>query len=230
MFVPQIFLAEIPSQKPHVVLDTHWLSYRIIGPTFAEDEDFKDDIKLPTSPAYSEDELESFYADEADFQTLSLLLQSLELMVIGGERKYIIPAKLPQSTDNPSTDMNIGMCVRCVENTMFAPIVFPAVQARIYRDISSKGKLVTSDYVQIAHGLVWQIGSKDAINFAVKHQPGLDEKCYEIMKTIHTLINLTLSDLSPGTKVEIGKIEPNLLCIYTCITNKFSKMISIPSC
>ena len=217
MFVSQIFLAEIPSQKAHVVLDTHWLSYHIIGPTFAEDKDFKDDIKLPNSPFYSEDELKLFYADQADFQTLSLLLQSLELMVKGGEKKYIIPAKLPQSTKNPSADMSFGMCVRCVDNTMFAPIVLPAVQVRIFRDISSKGKLVTSDYVKVAlevDGLVWQNGSNDAINFAVKRESGLDENGYEILNKIQELIILTLADLSPGTKVEIGKIKPILCVIY----------------
>ena len=191
-------------------MDTQWLSYHIIGQTFAEDDDFEEELtRLPSQPCYSKDELTSFYEDKADFQTLSLLLQSLELMIEGGENNYIIPAKLQQSTENPSADMNIGMCVRCVDNTMFAPIVFSAIQARIYRDISSKGKLVTSDYVQIAldtGGIVWQIGSKDAINFAVQRKPELDETCYKILLDIQKLIILTLSDLSPGTKVEIGKL------------------------
>ena len=188
------------------------MSYHIIGQTFAEHADFEEEItRLPSKPCYSEDELTSFYEDKADFQTLSLLLQSLELMVKGGDNDYIIPAKLRKSTENPSANMNTGMCVRCVDNTMFAPIVFPAIQARIYRDISSKGKLVTSDYVLVAlevDGLVWQIGSKDAINFAVQHKPDLGEQCYKILQEIQKLIILTLSDLSPGTKVEIGKIKP----------------------
>ena len=215
MFVSQIFLAEIPSQIAHVVLDTQWLTYHIIGPTFAEDDDFEDDLKLPCSPCYSEDELTCFYEDKADFQTLSFLLQSLELMVEVGEGEYIIPAKLPRSTDDDaSSDMVIGMCLRCIDNTMFAPLVFPAVQTRIYRDISSKGKLVTADYVKLAlevDALVWQNESKDAINFAVRREPELDEYCYEALKQIQRLIILTLADLSPGTKVEKGKIEPNPL-------------------
>ena len=207
----QLYLVTRESKTSHVVLDTKWLSYHIIGPTFAGIE-FKDRYKLlPENPCYAEEELAAYYGGVADFQTLKALLQSLELMIPLGDNKFTIPAKLAPLEEKPACQLKYGRCVICEEKNMFAPIVFPAIQARIFHKLKLEGNptLFRSDTVEFdvdgVKGFVWKSEKSDAICVGVENADN-PTSCQNILNRIQQLIILALNELSQGTNHKKGKL------------------------
>lgn len=206
----QLYLVTRESKTSHVVLDTKWLSYHIIGPTFAGIE-FKDRYKLlPGNPYYTEVELAAFYEGVADFETLQALLQSLELMIPLDDNKFTVPAKLSPSEAKPAIQFKYGRCVSCQEKDMFAPIVFPAIQARIFHKLKLQGNhvLFKSDTIEFdvdaLNGCVWKSEKADAICFGVEYNDNL-RSCQDLLDKMQLLIILAIRDLSEGTNHKPGK-------------------------
>ena len=129
------------STTTHVVLDTKWLSYHIIGPTFAGKEFGNQFTLLPSEPSYTGEALAAFYEHIADFETLKNLLLSLELAVQLDDGTFTIPAKLSPSDKKAASQLKHGRCVTCEETSMFAPILFPALQARVFVKLRSEGSV-----------------------------------------------------------------------------------------
>ena len=221
----QLYLVTRESEISHVVLDTKWLSCHIIGPTFAG-IDFTDQFKLlPENPSYTEEELVAFYRHKADFHTLQKLLQSLELMVQLDDGMFTIPAKLPASEKQPTCELKYGRCVACEEKTMFAPILFPAIQARVFNEWKVQGNpAITSDDVEFAEDgaicFVWKSKNGNAICFGVG---GLvkPRKYQDVLNRVQDLIILAINDLSGGTNHNTGKyvlLKTKLFLLYCNIS------------
>ena len=197
-------------------MDTQWICYEIIGPTFAGEE-FEDQLtRLPDKPFFSRQELETHYSDVADFPTLALLLRSLDLMVEFDRDRYIIFAKLQD--DNATLQLTKGMkfsrgiSIYLSDNkTMFLPGLFPAIQARVMKRLGSDEKghppitLSALKFVGHSEGMVQLTNNKEVIKVAVTSaDQGNLKGSYEDLEVLASLIEATLLELSPGTSVKKG--------------------------
>ena len=206
----QLYLVTREWETSHVVLDTKWLTYNIIGPTFAGIEFTDQYTLLPEKPCYAEEELAAYYAGVVDFQTLLALLKSLELMIPLDENKFTIPAKLAKLEKKPACQLKYGRCVTCEEKNMFAPILFPAIQARVFYELKLKGNpaLFRSDTVEFdvdgVKGFVWKSATADAICIGVESAEN-PQICQDVLDKIQLLITLAADELSQGTKLNKGK-------------------------
>ena len=202
----------------HVVLDTQWLTFNIIGPTLAGNKFEPHLRKLPTQSSYTKDELEVFFKDTADFPTLSELLQTLDLMVTFDGSKFIIPAKVPeQQSSSPRPKFKKGRSIFCVDGkSMLSPTVFPVVQVRIMKELGSTGyqPIICKGSMQYSNqtvGLAKQFDEKDAINVAVEYNDGDAEASFNDLEKITGIIVTALYELSPGTAIETGKCPSSTL-------------------
>ena len=201
-------MAELPDKEPLVVLDTQWLGFTVIGPLLAGDE-FKDQFEpLPRKQFYTQAELEGLYRNVVAFDVLKHLLLSLELMVQEQEDRYIIPAKLPTSDKRPSSQLKFGRCNVSKDKSIFAPMVFPTIQARIFNQM--KGSLVYSDYVEIkqeaadqAGGLVWKMGD-NAVGFGVKNGKSQRNEMLRTLNKLNEIVVSVIIEFSPGTTFDVG--------------------------
>ncbi len=197
----------------HVVLDTNWLAYYIIGPTLAGKTfiHHQFDLLHPSS-TYTKEELSKFYAGVAEFPTLSQLLESLEIMVTFDGRNYIIPTKIPpERRGRSASEFTKGRSIFCADSrSMVSPGVFPIIQTKLMKAFGSEidQPTLTTQSVQFAKqtiALEKQLNGRDAINFAIDYQDMNAELCYEDLNRMTNIIVLTMYEISPGTSIETGK-------------------------
>ena len=92
---------------------------------------------------------------------------------------------------------------------MFAPILFPAIQARVFHKLNLEGNpaLFKSNTVEFdvdgVKGFVWKSEKADAICFGVEDTGG-PQTCHDILNRIQKLIILAINDLSQGTSHKPG--------------------------
>ena len=211
-----MFIAQFGGEEARIVLNTQWICYEIIGPTFAG-ADFKDQLtRLPDRPFFSRQELETHYSGVADFQTLELLLRSLDLMVNFDKDRYIIFAKLKNDTTTVQLTKGMkfsrGISISLTDNkTMFLPGVFPAIQARIMKKFGSEEKghpqitLGALKFVGHSEGMVQLTNNNELIKVAVTSDQGDLKGCFQDLEALADLIEAALLELSPGTAVTKGK-------------------------
>ena len=199
------------------MLNTQWLCYEVIGPTFAGDEFEGKLLKLPNKPFFNTEELERHYQKVADFPTLELLLRSLDLMVKFATDQFIIFAKLqPDSTPLAMPRMKhiYGVCIfRSDSRTMFTPGLFPAIQSRIMKRIKvEEGRYphITQralKFVKQEEGLIELSSDRKVIRLVVGTDDDNLQKCHQDLETVTGIIEAALLELSCGTLVKKGKIR-----------------------
>ena len=211
----QIYIASFGDEEPLVVFNTQWLCYEIIGPTFAGEEFVGQLTKLPDEPFYSADELQRFYRKVADFHNLQLLLRSLDLMVEYAESQFIIFAKLSETKLLPLKKLRhiFGICIFCTDRkTMFLPGLYPAIQARIMKQIQieeGRRPLITQralKFVKQEEGVIELSTDKEVIKVAIGTDADDLRKCYQDLQRVSIIIESALIEVSCGTTVQRGEI------------------------
>ncbi|XP_072048644.1 uncharacterized protein [Amphiura filiformis] len=212
----EIFLANFGSEETYVVLNTQWLCFEIIGPTFAGDEFKGQLVKLPDKPFFRTEELERYYANNANFSTLELLLSSLDLMVNFAPDQFIIFAKLESGKrlNLPKMKHVFGICIYCADNrTMFTPGLYPAVQARIMKILGIQANRLPSitqralKFVKEEEGLIELSSNKEIIKYVVGTNDDNLEKCHQDLEAVSDIIETALLEVSRGTTIKKGYLS-----------------------
>ncbi|XP_072015116.1 uncharacterized protein [Amphiura filiformis] len=212
----EIYLAIFESEEHCVVLNTQWLCFDIIGPTFAGNQFAGQLTRLPDKPFFGTTELEKYYQKEADFPTLELLLRSLDLMVKFASDQFIIFAKL--ESGNPLTLPKMkhmfGVCIFSSDKRMmFTPGLYPAVQARIMKRIKIEENRLPSitqralKFAKKEEGLIELSSNKEIIKYVVGTNDDNLEKCYQDLEDVSAIIETALLEVSCGTTTQTGYLS-----------------------
>ncbi|XP_072042076.1 uncharacterized protein [Amphiura filiformis] len=221
----QVHHARLGGRKPEgdiIIVHPNWLTTTIFGPVFAP-PDFREDFSgLPLKQEYTIDDLKDYFKLK-DPNTLLDLLEYFELAYRNDDGTFIIPAKLPDSTDeiawadNSRTQRYFGLRIECRdESDMFSIDTFPCLQVSAmnrYRTKHVKPKLSRScvKAVGAVEGMVQQTRDKRAIHIAVRVKEGVAEvkKGINQLQEMESLVFDQITQRSRGTEVSVSYLSPD---------------------
>ncbi|XP_072041212.1 death-associated protein kinase 1-like [Amphiura filiformis] len=130
----QVHHARLRGRDAIIIVNPNWLTTTIFAPIFAPPNFRADYSGLPLKQEYTIDDLKHYFK-LTDENLLVDLLEYFELVYRNDDGTFIIPAKLPDSTDkitwvdNPRFQRYFGRRIECRdESDMFSIDTFPCLQ------------------------------------------------------------------------------------------------------
>ncbi|XP_072042725.1 uncharacterized protein [Amphiura filiformis] len=218
----QVHHARLRGRDSIIIVHPNWLTTTIFAPIFAP-PDFREDYPgLPLKPEYTIDDLKHYFKLK-DHNLLVVLLEYFELAYRNDDGSFIIPAKLPESTqeiawaENSSVQRYFGRRIECRdESDMFAIDTFPCLQVTAmnrYRRKNVKPKLSRSGVKVFGavEGMVQRTRDKRAIHIAVRVKEGESElkKGIDQLQEMDNLLFDQIAERSRGTDVTVSYLSPD---------------------
>ncbi|XP_072041514.1 uncharacterized protein [Amphiura filiformis] len=218
----QLHTARLRGRDAIIIVHPNWLTTTIFAPIFAPPNFRADYSGLPLKQEYTIDDLKHHFK-LTDVNLLVDLLVYFELAYRNDDGTFIIPAKLPDSTDeivwadNPRFQRYLGRRIECRdESDMFSIDTFPCLQVSAmnrYRSNHVKPQLSRSGVKVFGEveGMVQQTQDKRAIHIAVRVKGGLPQlrKGKDQLREMESLVFDQITERSRGTEVTVSYLSPD---------------------
>ncbi|XP_072042721.1 death-associated protein kinase 1-like [Amphiura filiformis] len=218
----QVHHAKLRGHDAIIIVHLNWLTTTIFAPIFAPPNFRADYSGLPLKQEYTIDDLKHHFK-LTDENLLVDLLEYFELAYRNDDGTFIIPAKLPDSTDeiawvdNPRFQRYFGRRIECRdESDMLSIDTFPCLQVSAmnrYRRKHVKPKLSRSGVKVFGavEGMVQLTRDKRAIHIAVRVKEGVSElkKGRNQLQEMESLVFDQITERSRGTEVTVSYLSPD---------------------